>query len=53
MMDGQSNTKGAGVRICRMVSKGNVDYKAIPELKNVDLKKYRKAPIEPWQLEMS
>lgn len=30
--------------------KGNIDYSQIPELKMIDLEKYRKPPIEIWKL---
>lgn len=33
---------GAGVRVTHYYKSGNVDYKAIPELRGVDLEKYRK-----------
>lgn len=39
---------GFGVRVTRSVVKGLVDYKAIPELKGVDLDRYRKPAYEKW-----
>ncbi len=44
------NTIGQGVRLQKIVRKGKVDYKAIPELKDVDLDKYRKDTIESWRI---
>lgn len=41
---------GGGVRISRYFRKGNVDYKAIPMLKEIDLEMYRKPPIESWRV---
>ena len=49
MTDGQS-TKGGGIRVTRSVAKGQVNYKAIPELMCVDLEAYRKEPAERWTL---
>jgi len=45
-----SNVKGAGIMLSKIVRKGNVDYNSIPELKEIDLESYRKAPIETWRL---
>lgn len=39
---GSSNAKGCGISLSQLVRKGAVDYGKIPELKNVDLEKYRK-----------
>ena len=44
------SSEGAGVRAIRVISKGLVDYKAIPELKGVDLEPYRKKPRESWRV---
>lgn len=41
---------GGGVRISKIVRKGNVEYTRIPELKNVNLDIYRKDPIESWRI---
>lgn len=49
-LSGESNTKGAGISLCRVQRAGNVDYSKIPELKNVDLDKYRKATINSWRI---
>ena len=42
--------KGGGVTIQRQERKGNVDYKAIPELEGVDLEKYRKEGQTIWTI---
>lgn len=47
---GTSNCQGAGIRVQKVIRKGTVDYKAIPELSDVDLEKYRKTPVESWRL---
>lgn len=48
---GDASAIGHGVRVSKIVRKGNVDYKAIPELIGVDLESYRKKAIESWRLE--
>ncbi len=47
---GQVNTKGGGISLCKVERKGNVDYSKIPELKNLDLDKYRKASSSSWRI---
>jgi hypothetical protein len=37
------------LRIQKITRKGNVDYAKIPELKAIDLEKYRKAPSQYYQ----
>lgn len=49
-LSGESNSKGAGISLCQVVRKGNVDYAKIPELKGVDLDKYRKGSINSWRI---
>lgn len=48
---GDASAIGHGVRVSKIVRKGNVDYKAIPELIGVNLDQYRKKPIESWRIE--
>lgn len=48
---GEGNAIGHGVKLSKIVRKGHVDYKAIPELIGVDLEQYRKKAIESWRLE--
>ena len=50
LLSGESNAKGAGISLCQVSRKGNVDYAKIPELKNVDLDKYRKSSINSWRI---
>ena len=47
---GRSNARGAGLKLSKIVRKGVVDYQMIPELKGVNLEKYRKAAIETWRV---
>lgn len=49
-ISGESNSKGAGISLCQVERKGNVDYTKIPELKGVDLDKYRKGSINSWRI---
>ena len=44
------NSIGHGVRIQKIVRKGTVDYKSVPQLEGVDLEKYRKEPVESWRI---
>ena len=47
---GKSNATGAGIKLSRVIRKGGVDYKIIPELQQVNLDAYRKAPVESWRI---
>lgn len=49
-MTAGQNSFGGGVRLSKLVRKGNVDYSEIPELKKIDLDSYRKPPIEYWKI---
>lgn len=42
------NTRGAGITLFWTSKRGPVDYKAIPELKEVNLDQYRKGRVESW-----
>lgn len=42
----------AGLKISKMTRAGQVDYKTVPQLKNVDLNKYRKAGTTFWEIEV-
>ena len=39
-------TWGCGVEVVKGTRKGAVDYSSIPELREVDLERYRKPPVE-------
>lgn len=49
-ISGKSNTMGGGIRLSKIPRKGNVDYKSIPELQNIDLERYRKSTIETYRI---
>jgi putative phage-type endonuclease len=42
----QQNVEGGGVRVQQVTRRGIVDYSAIPEIKGVDLEKYRKPSFQ-------
>ncbi len=44
-LSGDKSSRGGNVRILRTVARGTIDYNSIPDLKNVNLEKYRKQPI--------
>jgi putative phage-type endonuclease len=44
------NVRNSHISVTKIVRKGNVDYQAIPELKEIDLEKYRKPSIESWRV---
>lgn len=48
-----TSSMGGGVKVARIVRKGNVDYANIPELQTVNLDKYRKNPIETWRISVA
>lgn len=50
-MANKENSRGAGVKVTRRSRKGNVNYKAIPELKDVDLEKFRLPTTGFWQVD--
>jgi len=47
------NSLGGGIKLSKLIRKGNVDYSKIPELKAVDLEKFRKSPIGYWKISPS
>lgn len=49
-LSGESNTRGVGISLCEIKRKGHIDYAQIPELKGVDLEKYRKASTTSWRI---
>lgn len=49
-MAGNRNAVGHGMRLTKVVRKGNVDVKAIAEAYQLDLEKYRKGSITSWRL---
>lgn len=49
-LTGDYNTRGSGISLCQIQRKGNVDYSKIPELRTVDLEKYRKPASLNWRI---
>lgn len=49
MCNGHSS-RGFGIKISHTFRDGLIDYKAIPEIKSVNLEKYRKKPIEVYTI---
>lgn len=49
LAEGQ-NAIGGGVRVCKYMRKGTVQYKLIPELQDVDLDQYRTEAKEHWRI---
>lgn len=47
---GDDSCYGKGVKVLKRITKGRVDYEAIPELTNVDLERYRKTPTSSWTI---
>jgi putative phage-type endonuclease len=46
----KQNAEGGGLRVQQVTRRGFVDYSAIPELKRIDLEKYRKPSVESVRL---
>lgn len=44
------NAMGYGVKLTKIIRRGNIEYNAIPQLKEVDLELYRKPPVEFWRI---
>lgn len=44
------NSKGAGVKVQKIMRVGSVDYSAIPALEGIDLDQYRKPASESWRI---
>lgn len=49
-LSGDQSCLGEGIRLMKTTMKGRVDYEAIPEIKCVDLEKYRKKPTTSWKI---
>lgn len=45
------NVRGCGIRMSKTLRKGSVDYKNVPQLQDVNLDTYRKAPIQVWRID--
>jgi len=49
-LSGESNSKGAGISLCQVKRRGNIDYSKIIELQGVDLEQYRKPSTDSWRI---
>lgn len=47
---GNESCLGEGIKVMKTIMKGRVDYDAIPEIKDIDLDKYRKKPTTTWKI---
>lgn len=47
---GDKNIRSGGLKLSKVVTKGRVDYDAIPEVACIDLEKYRKPSTISWRL---
>jgi len=50
---GETNAKGYGVTVTKVVRKGSIDYAKVPDLNGVDLEEYRKKGSEYWKVTLS
>lgn len=44
------NTIGNGIKVSKLIRKGNVDYEKIIELHDIDVDKYRKPVLSTWRI---
>jgi len=51
-LSGNQSASGAGVTLLKQERRGTIDYESIPELRGVDLEKYRKKTITFWKLRL-
>lgn len=49
-LSGDQNCLGGGIKVMKTTIRGRVDYDAIPEIKGVDLDKYRKNSTSAWKI---
>jgi putative phage-type endonuclease len=47
---GDQNCQGHGIKVMKTVMRGRVAYDEIPEIKGVDLDKYRKQSVTTWKI---
>ena len=52
-MTRHAKEEGGGVSVTRLWKRGNVDYKNIPELKGLDLERYRAAPRQETRISIA
>lgn len=49
-LSGDQSCSGSGIKVMKTVMKGRVAYDDIPDLKLLDLDKYRKGPTTTWKI---
>lgn len=49
LSDGIS-TKGCGLKLYKIIKRGYIDYSSIPEIRSIDLEKYRKPATQSWRV---
>ena len=47
------NCSGAGLKVMKTIMRGRIAYDEIPEIKDIDLDKYRKGPTTTWKIMVS
>jgi putative phage-type endonuclease len=47
---GNQNSKGAGIKLMKTITKGRINYEAVPELSGLNLDKYRKDSTTSWRV---
>jgi putative phage-type endonuclease len=52
-LSGHGNAQGSGIKLSKGYRKGSINYQDIPEIKNVDLDKYRKESTEFWKIDLT
>lgn len=50
LLSGEKNSHGGGIKLTKSLTKGAIDYSNIPELKDVDLERYRKKSFRKWRI---
>ncbi len=50
---GDNSCIGNGLKAIKTITRGRINYEDIPEIKDVDLNKYRKPPTTTWKLLVS
>lgn len=52
VLSGNQSARGGGLRFELTERKGQINYKIIPELKEVNLEQYRCEPVYVWKLSL-
>jgi len=47
---GKNSSRGCGISAHRYMMQGRIDYSKVPELKELDIEKYRKPASEAWKI---